>query len=543
MKKGAAAVLILFSALLHGCGNELGSINMGANNTSPIGRVAGGSDTLVVAQGDYATADFSASSDPDGDTLSHSISLKSAPSPTVAVEFDDVHSAKPKFVAEDPGDYEVEDAISDGRATVKVVKKMKVVAPALSGFAPANGSSNISTATSLFAVSNGATTKCDFYLGNPTIAKVASQVGTVFSPQTFLQSGVTHYWMMSCRNGVGPTFPVITDVMSFTTATGNSPPTVTIAASALSAPTGSTIGLTVAGVDPEGSALAYLTVATGPSGTAVVTDPTGTAPTLFLSTAGTYTVTAKTNDGAQDSQPATVLITAESPASSVTGTITVSSIASGQTGTEVVMDVGCETEGDGSASWVVSVVDAQGNDVAVSNPSSSTVSFTASAGTYTAYLECSSGSSTSIITSTVSIGGDSGGTPSGSSIVSSARFWQDPALGGASWNSSKMSVTKAGQPWQVNLSWFPFTVTQGAAYSLGITCTGTASTVSVELKNEYDFTPYATGSFICNGNPQTVPLAAGMTNPVPGGTDPNTQLSLNFGATVGEYTLSSVTFQ
>lgn len=87
----------------------------GVDNAPPVA-VAG--EARVVAIGAEVALDGTASSDPDGDTLSFAWAFADKPSDSEAV-FNNASSATPRFTADKAGRYEIELTVSDGTASSK----------------------------------------------------------------------------------------------------------------------------------------------------------------------------------------------------------------------------------------------------------------------------------------------------------------------------------------------------------------------------------------------------------------------------------------
>lgn len=127
----------------------------------------------------------------------------------------------------------------------------------------------------------------------------------------------------------------------------------------------------------------------------------------------------------------------------------------------------------------------------------------------------------------------------GSLRLADAVFWQDPALGGASWVIPRVAVTKAGLPYQVNLSWRPVDLVAGRTYRIRLVCSSPASKYyTAELKHDgpTDYTIYFSQTLYCDGEEKIFDF-------VPSLNDGAAQFALNFGANAGEYNLSNISIQ
>jgi len=124
----AGLLFVLLLGLLSAC-----SSSDSANDEPPVANsapVADAGTAQTLASGATMQLDGSASSDPDGDSLTFSWSLASLPGGSAAV-LSDASSATPTFVADVPGSYVAQLIVNDGQidsapgtVTIKVTPAM-----------------------------------------------------------------------------------------------------------------------------------------------------------------------------------------------------------------------------------------------------------------------------------------------------------------------------------------------------------------------------------------------------------------------------------
>ncbi|MBI4811880.1 hypothetical protein HY798_00290 [Candidatus Falkowbacteria bacterium] len=125
-------------------------------------------------------------------------------------------------------------------------------------------------------------------------------------------------------------------------------------------------------------------------------------------------------------------------------------------------------------------------------------------------------------------------TSSNPFALANAVFWADGGDSSGTWDAATGTATvlKAGEPYQVNSSFRPVSVTAGIVKTVTFSCTG-GNTVTVTLKEDGGtYTTYATSEVACDGDKSVV-----LT---PSVTDAAAQLAFNFGKAVGTYVLSDI---
>lgn len=131
-------------------------------------------------------------------------------------------------------------------------------------------------------------------------------------------------------------------------------------------------------------------------------------------------------------------------------------------------------------------------------------------------------------------------TQTSSLLLTNASFYaystpEEPNSFSGTWDaaSGKVNVIKAGSNWHVNMSWRPVNLIAGYTYQVALTCTNpTSPSFTITLKQDSgQYTTYASQSTMCDGTTKTINLTPYMS-------DTTAQLGLNFGETIGEYTLS-----
>lgn len=133
-------VMSLFLLLLLSCGGKKPVEKENFQNSPPV---ASAGENIEIEIYEWIQLDGKASSDPDGDTLEFMWSLKNAPDEAIYYLFD-AKTPNPIFMAQTPGEYEIELIVSDGSLesmpdSLTVMVKGEGEVPLASGYAVVEG--------------------------------------------------------------------------------------------------------------------------------------------------------------------------------------------------------------------------------------------------------------------------------------------------------------------------------------------------------------------------------------------------------------------
>lgn len=254
-----------------------------------------------------------------------------------------------------------------------------------------------------------------------------------------------------------------------------------------------------------------------------------------LTASTTYAYTVKAVDAAGNVSPASNSATATTSAAASAVTllsIAITPVTPSIANNATQQFTATGTYSDNSTQNITASVIWTSSDASKANISSAGLATAVAAGTTT--IKAMSGNITGTATLTVT-------TQTTSFLLTNASFYaysslDEPNSFSGTWDaaSGKVKVLKAGQNWQVNMSWRPVKLIVGYTYHVALTCSSPASpSYTITLKQDGgQYTTYASQSTLCDGTAKTIDL-------IPYMSDAAAQLGLNFGETSGEYTLSS----
>jgi F0F1-type ATP synthase epsilon subunit len=305
------------------------------DNSAPIADA--GPDQPGVPQNATVTLDGSASSDPDGDSLTYAWTLTSVPTGSAAA-LSDATAVRPTFIADSAGTYVAELVVNDGAADS---------APDTVTITVDSGAPTADAGPDQADVSQGATVTLDGSASSDPDGDPLTYAWTLIT----VPDGSTA--VLSDATVVGPTFVAdlagsyVAELVVSDGTFDSAPDRVTITVDS-EAPTadagpdqsgvsqGATVALDGSGSsDPTGDPLTYAwTLTSIPVGSAaVLSDATAVGPTFVVDLAGSYVAELVVNDGTFDSEPDTVTVTVDDTAPFAPAGLT----ASGEDG-EVILN-------------------------------------------------------------------------------------------------------------------------------------------------------------------------------------------------------------
>lgn len=393
MKK-IATVLLLIS--LYGCG---GSSSDSGNDTPPqqtpqnqTPSANAGPDQNITTT-TIATLNGSASSDPDGDTISYSWTLTAIPNGSAA-SLSSPTSVSPTFTPDLDGSYVAQLIVNDGNvdSTADTVT-INAATPNSEPTADAGSDQNIST-TSLVTLNGGASSDPDgdalSYSWSLTIvpkgsnASLANPTNVAPTFTADLDGAYTAQLIVNDGN-----VDSIADTVTITATTANSAPVANagpdqnIATTTLVTLNGS------ASSDSDGDTISYSwLLTTAPTGSnASLSNQTSVSPTFTADVDGSYVVQLTVNDGIVDSATDAVTIVATTANSAPTANAGPDQNIS--TTAIVTLSAGASSDPDGdtlSYSWSLTTVP-NGSNTSLANATSISPTFTADTdGLYIAQL-------------------------------------------------------------------------------------------------------------------------------------------------------------
>lgn len=276
-----------------------------------------GSAQSVVAGSTLVTLDGSASSDPDGNSLTYTWVLATKPANSTAT-LSDAASVKPTFVTDLPGSYLATLIVSDGSlssatATVTVTAAVANAAP----MANAGAAQNVVTGTTVTLDGrassdvNGDPLTYAWSLSSVPAGSTATLAGANLAMPTFVADAPGAYVAtLTVNDGRLDSTPAAVTIAA---TVANAAP-VANAGPAQTVVVGSAVALTgTASSDANGDPLTYAwTLTARPNGsTATLSGANTVNPGFTADLTGTYVATLVVNDGKVNSAPSTIAITAQ----------------------------------------------------------------------------------------------------------------------------------------------------------------------------------------------------------------------------------------
>jgi RHS repeat-associated protein/uncharacterized repeat protein (TIGR01451 family) len=281
-------------------------------NSPPVAN-AGPAQTVVSQT--LITLDGSRSTDVDGDSLTYTWSILSAPTGSAAV-LSNVHAVKLTFTVDLLGDYVIQLIVNDGTvnsnpATVTMTTENS---PPVANAGPAQtvplGSVVTLDGTGSSDVDGQGLTYAWSILSTPTNSTAILSLSTSATPSFIADKAGNYVIQLIVNDGIVNSQPATVMISTI-----NSIPVANPGA-AQSVESGSLVALDgSASSDADGDPLTFTwAILSQPAGgTAALSDTHSVNPTFVANVAGFYVVQLIVNDGKVDSPPMTVTITAESP--------------------------------------------------------------------------------------------------------------------------------------------------------------------------------------------------------------------------------------
>jgi len=286
------------------------TVKLSTVNSQPLANAGPDQSGKVGAR---ITLDGSASSDADGDTLTHQWSLISQPDGSSAA-LSNATSIRPSLTPDKAGTYVVQLIVNDGLGSSEpdtVILSTTNSAPVAKAGAAQSGRVGtvirLTGSASSDADGNPLTYRWSF-TSVPTGSTAVLQTPTTVAPQFTLDRAGTYVVELIVNDGQLDSEPD-----TVTISTENSPP-VAKAGPDQSVLLGQVVSLDgSASSDVDGQALTFAwSLTSAPTGsTATVSDPSAVKPTIQLDKTGQYTLQLVVNDGTIDSEPDTVVISTQ----------------------------------------------------------------------------------------------------------------------------------------------------------------------------------------------------------------------------------------
>ena len=292
----------------NGVSSSTASVTVTTVNTAPV---ADAGSNQTVAAGAVVYLEGSRSSDVDGDALSYEWSLITQPADSTA-KLAGAHTAAPRFVADQPGEYVALLSVSDGMAHSKPAT-VRITTRNTAPVAHAGASQVVAVSSEVELDGSGSTDVDGDRLSYQwSLISVPAGSQAALSSQTAVRP--------SFKADVAGTYVAQLTVADAKTA--SAPATVRISTNGKQAPVanagpnqrvrlGTLAMLNGTGTDAEGLPLTYQwSLIAKPTGSPAVLSSSSIAnPTFLVDEDGTYVAQLMVSNGAQSSAPATVTIT------------------------------------------------------------------------------------------------------------------------------------------------------------------------------------------------------------------------------------------
>ncbi len=295
-----------------GTDDDADTVEIDTLNSAPVAD-AGPDQTVRV--GDLVQLDGSGSFDPDGDPLTYDWTLTDAPDDSSAV-LSDATVVDPTFVADASGTYTVSLIVDDGFQGSNV----DIVLVATENSAPVAdaGIDQIVLVGDIVDLDGGDSSDVDgdplsfdwSFTSTPAGSTAEISDPTMIDPTFLADQPGLFVVQLIVNDGEFDSDP---DTARITVeVVPNEPPIAVATADATSVPVGTQVNLDGTGSsDPEGGPITFDWSLAVPAGsTAALSDPTSPTPDFVPDVIGEFSATLVVNDGALDSDPAQVVITA-----------------------------------------------------------------------------------------------------------------------------------------------------------------------------------------------------------------------------------------
>ncbi len=435
----AAALLAALLTLLSACGGggAGGAVEVPLVNQPPTAQQ--GADQSRTA-GDTVTLDGSASSDPEGQPLSHRWALSAKPAGSVAT-LANADAATATFLADLPGQYVAALTVSDGQlssppkaVTITVARPNAVPSAHAGATQQVLIGARVTLDGSTSSDPDGDSLSYAWTLASRPPGSAATLSDSA-APRPGFSVDVTGTYVATLVVSDGVAHSAAASV-TITATPGNAAP-VASAGPNQNVLSGSSVTLDgSASSDANGDALSYAWALTArPAGSsAALSGATSPHPGFFADLPGTYTATLVVSDGPSSSAAASVTITATvGNAAPVANAGRAQSVLSGSV---VALDGSASTDANGDAlsyAWSITARPA-GSSAALSNPTASRPSFPAdAAGSFVVQLIVNDGRTNSAAAVTV-IDVAASNAPPGYTLVWADEFDRDGLPDPARWD-------------------------------------------------------------------------------------------------------------